>query len=136
MRTPNAFRMWGTLLTLSVVVVFLPGCAAETRDDAPSATSATTLSGSVTVDGSSTVLPVSTVVADAFRKAHSGVTVAVQSSGTGGGFQKFCAGGVDIVGASRPINGDEERACQAAQVDYIELPVAFDSLSLVVNRAN
>jgi phosphate transport system substrate-binding protein len=94
------------------------------------------LSGRVIVDGSSTVLPVSRAMADAFEKAHPAVQVSVQSSGTGGGFRKFCAGDTDITGASRPINRAESRTCQEHQIDFIELPVAFDSLSVVVNAQN
>ena len=97
---------------------------------------AVALSGSVTMDGSSTVLPVSTAMAEAFQKVNPGVRVAVQESGTGGGFRKFCAGGIDLVGASRPINAAESQECQTNRIEYIELPVAFDSLSVVVSASN
>lgn len=129
-------RIWLTLMTVSIGGALLSGCAAETAGDTKGTSTAAFVSGTVSVDGSSTVLPVSTVVANALKKVHPGVSVSVQASGTGGGFQKFCAGGIDIVGASRPINADEEHACKVSNVEYIELPVAFDSLSLVVNRAN
>jgi phosphate transport system substrate-binding protein len=94
------------------------------------------LAGSVTMDGSATVLPVSRKMADAFQQRHPGVKVAAQSSGTGGGFRKFCAGEVDVTGASRPINAAESQACMANHVEFIELPIAFDSLSVVVNAKN
>jgi phosphate transport system substrate-binding protein len=87
------------------------------------------------VDGSTTVLPVSNRMAAEFRKANPDTEVAVESSGTGGGFKKFCAGGVDIAGASRPIDAEEARECDAARVDYVE-PVGFDSLTVVVNPKN
>jgi len=128
--------IWLTAIAVSVSATIVSGCATETAGDTPSTTTTAFISGTVSVDGSSTVLPVSTVVSNALKKVHSGVSVSVQASGTGGGFQKFCAGGIDIVGASRPINADEAHACQGSKVDYIELPVAFDSVSLVVNRAN
>jgi phosphate transport system substrate-binding protein len=98
--------------------------------------SAVALKGSVTLDGSSTILPVSTAMADAFRKANPGVQVTVHESGTGGGFKKFCAGEIDIAGASRPINAAESQECEAKNIAFIELPVAFDSLSVVVNANN
>jgi phosphate transport system substrate-binding protein len=88
------------------------------------------------VDGSSTVLPVSKLVADAFQKEHPGVRVSVQASGTGGGFKKFCAGEIDMTGASRPINAAEMEQCRASHIEFVELPVAFDSLSVVVNARN
>ena len=94
------------------------------------------LAGSVTMDGSATVLPVSRKMADAFQQRNPGVRVAAQSSGTGGGFRKFCAGEVDVTGASRPINAAESQACRANHVEFIELPIAFDSLSVVVNAKN
>jgi ABC-type phosphate transport system substrate-binding protein len=88
------------------------------------------------MDGSATVLPVSRKMADAFQQRHPAVKVAAQSSGTGGGFRKFCAGDVDVTAASRPINAAESQACLANHVEFIELPVAFDSLSVVVNAKN
>jgi phosphate transport system substrate-binding protein len=97
---------------------------------------ASALAGSVTMDGSATVLPVSRMMADGFQKANPGVRVSVQSSGTGGGFRKFCAGEIDISGASRPINAAESQACRANHIEFIELPIAFDSLSVVVNSKN
>ncbi len=90
----------------------------------------------VRIDGSSTVLPVSQKMADAFRKSHPAVEVAVQESGTGGGFKKLCAGEIDIAGASRPINAAEMQDCKSHGVDFIELPIGFDSLTVVVNPKN
>jgi phosphate transport system substrate-binding protein len=94
------------------------------------------LAGSVTMNGSATVLPVSKMMAAGFQKANPGVRVSAESSGTGGGFRKFCAGQIDITGASRPINAAESQACQANHIEFIELPIAFDSLSVVVNARN
>jgi phosphate transport system substrate-binding protein len=95
-----------------------------------------TLTGNIKVDGSSTVLPVSREMAEAFANANPGVRINVAVSGTGGGFQKLCAGEIDIAGASRPINAAESGQCKAKQIDYIELPIAFDSLSVVVSHSN
>jgi phosphate transport system substrate-binding protein len=91
----------------------------------------------VKVDGSSTVFPITEAVAEEFQKAQKGkVNVTVGISGTGGGFKKFCAGEIDITNASRPITPKEMQACKAAGISFIELPVAFDALTVVVNKAN
>lgn len=91
----------------------------------------------VKVDGSSTVFPITEAVAEEFQKAQKGkVNVTVGISGTGGGFKKFCAGETDISNASRPIKPEEMKACKAAGISYIELPIAFDALTVVVNKAN
>ena len=96
----------------------------------------TGLSGAVQVDGSSTVAPISEAVAEEFQIANPGVRVTVGISGTGGGFQRFCAGETDVSDASRPISEGEEQACASAGVEYLELPVAWDGLSVVVNPGN
>ncbi len=89
----------------------------------------------VAVDGSSTVFPISEAVAEGFQGANPArVTVGV--SGTGGGFQKFCAGEVAVTGASRPIKPSEVEACEAAGIEYIELPVAYDGIAVVINPEN
>ncbi|HTS53405.1 MAG TPA: PstS family phosphate ABC transporter substrate-binding protein [Burkholderiales bacterium] len=93
-------------------------------------------SGTVTVDGSSTVYPLSQAVAQAFHEANPAVQFVINESGTGGGFRKFCAGELDIAGASRPIKSAESEQCKANHVEYIEVPFAFDSLSVVVNAKN
>ena len=104
---------------------------------APAGTaSAPALQGMVTADGSSTVFPVTEAMAEEFQKANSGVKVTVGLSGTGGGFKKFCRGETDISNASRPIKGEEKEACKAAGVEFIELPVALDALTVVVNPQN
>jgi phosphate transport system substrate-binding protein len=91
----------------------------------------------VKVDGSSTVYPVTEAVAEEFQKAKKQqVKVTVGISGTGGGFKKFCRGETDISDASRPILRKEMDDCKAAGIEYIELPVAFDALTVVVNPKN
>jgi len=92
--------------------------------------------GTITIDGSDTVYPLTKAMADAFRQANPGVQVNVAFSGTGGGFRKFCAGQVDIEDASRPIKAAEAEQCLRQNVEYIELAMAFDSLSVVVNPEN
>jgi phosphate transport system substrate-binding protein len=90
----------------------------------------------VLVDGSSTVFPISEAVAEEFQRANSGIGVTVGVSGTGGGFKKFIAGEVDIVNASRPIKASELELAQMSGISFVEIPVAYDALSIVVNKKN
>ena len=90
----------------------------------------------VKIDGSSTVYPVTEAVAEEFQKANKGLKVTVGVSGTGGGFKKFCRAETDISNASRPISASEMADCKAAGVEYFELPVAFDALTVVINPRN
>ena len=95
-----------------------------------------TLAQIVKVDGSSTVYPVTEAVAEEFQKANKGLKVTVGVSGTGGGFKKFCRGETDISNASRPISASEMADCKTVGVEYFELPVAFDALTVVINPKN
>ncbi|MFN7887477.1 MAG: substrate-binding domain-containing protein, partial [Betaproteobacteria bacterium] len=91
----------------------------------------------VKIDGSSTVFPITEAVAEEFQKAKKGATrVTVGISGTGGGFRKFCRGETDVQNASRPITKAEIAECQKNGVTFLEMPVAFDALSVVVNPKN
>lgn len=90
----------------------------------------------VKVDGSSTVFPITEGIAEDFQKANKGLKVTVGVSGTGGGFKKFCRGETDISDASRPIAAKEMADCKTAGIDYYELPVAFDALTVVINPKN
>lgn len=93
--------------------------------------------GLITVDGSSTVFPIAEAVAEEFGKANPNIrTPTVGISGTGGGFQKFCRGETDISNASRPIRPAEIEACKKAGIEYIEVPIAYDGLAIVVNPKN
>ena len=94
------------------------------------------VSGAVTIDGSSTVFPIAEAVAEEFQIAHPNVRVTVGVSGSGGGFERFCAGETDLSNASRPINQGEVDACAAAGIEFTELSVAWDGLSVIVNPAN
>lgn len=94
------------------------------------------LSGPVVIDGSSTVEPLSSAAAELFQGENPDVTVTVGTSGTGGGFQKFCAGETDISDASRPIKAEEATVCQGKNIAYEELQVANDALTVVVNNDN
>src|SRR5688572_24843695 len=90
----------------------------------------------IQVDGSSTVYPITEAVAEEFQKANPGTRVTVGISGTGGGFQKFCRDEIDIADASRPIRPSETEACAKTGVQYVELPVAYDGLAVVVHPKN
>ena len=91
----------------------------------------------IKIDGSSTVYPITEAVAEEFQKAKKNVIkVTVGISGTGGGFKKFCRDETDISDASRPITTSEMELCKAAGIEYIEMPIAFDALTVVVNPKN
>jgi phosphate transport system substrate-binding protein len=91
----------------------------------------------IKIDGSSTVFPISEAYAEEFQIQKRGkVRVTVGVSGTGGGFKKFCRGETDMANASRPILTAEMEACRKAGIKYMEVPVAFDALTVVINPAN
>ncbi|MCX7620655.1 MAG: PstS family phosphate ABC transporter substrate-binding protein [Acidimicrobiales bacterium] len=103
---------------------------------ANSASPGAKLTGSIRVDGSSTVTPLIALAAEDFQAKNSGVTVTVGTSGTGGGFEKFCNGEIDIAMASRPIKEKEVDACKSKNIEPLELIVANDGLSVVINPQN
>ncbi|NMC69414.1 MAG: PstS family phosphate ABC transporter substrate-binding protein [Myxococcales bacterium] len=119
--------------TASFVALFVLGTVVSTASPGCRKSSAT---GMVRADGSSTVFPITEAVAEEFQKSHPGVKVTVGISGTGGGFQKFCAGETDLSDASRPIQPAEVEACAKAGVEYVELPVAYDGIAIVVHPKN
>ena len=138
MTTTPRLRCYACLLALAVAGT-LGACnrekGAEDRSN-KSAAAGGSLSGRVTIDGSATVFPLSKAMAEAFRESNPAVQLAIEFSGTGGGFKKFCAGQIDIADASRPINSAESEQCKAQHIEFIEVPVAFDSLAVVVNAKN
>jgi phosphate transport system substrate-binding protein len=115
----------GTAVVEQVVVTATP--QPQTNED---------VEGTILVDGSSTVAPITAAVAEEFQKEFPNVRVPVGISGTGGGFKKFCAGETDISDASRPIKESEVEECRQNGIEYVELPVAFDGLAVMVNPAN
>lgn len=94
----------------------------------------------IRIDGSSTVFPISEAVGEEFEKEHPGLKVSVGVSGTGGGFKKFCSAQegdrIDVADASRPITPVEMEACRKQGVEFVELPVAYDGIAVVVNPGN
>jgi len=105
-------------------------------DNAPEGTTAPASSSIIKIDGSSTVYPITEAVAEEFQKTNPNTRVTVGISGTGGGFQKFCAGETDISDASRPITKSEVDKCTQNGITFIELPVAYDGLAVLVNPKN
>jgi len=90
----------------------------------------------VSADGSSTVYPITEAVADKFQKENPNIKVTVGISGTGGGFKKFCRGETDMSNASRPIKDKEIETCKQNGIEFIEIPIAYDALTVVVNPQN
>jgi phosphate transport system substrate-binding protein len=94
------------------------------------------LRGEVKADGSSTVYLITEAMATAFKRQHPGVSISVGISGTGGGFKKFINGETDLQNASRPITADEKRQCQEKGVEFVEMHVAWDGLTVVIHPKN
>lgn len=142
------FGAWTLRLSSLALVATLAACGGEqTAPEATDTTSSETatettegsgseMSGSVAVDGSSTVFPITEAMAEEYQAANPNVRVTVGVSGTGGGFKKFCAGETDISNASRPIKEEEIALCEENGIEYIEVPVAYDAISVVVNPDN
>jgi phosphate transport system substrate-binding protein len=132
MRRPAV--MLGILVALFTLTASL-ACSDDDEDTDSGGTDAPSLSGSINGDGSSTVFPITEAVAEEFGKIHD-VNVTVGISGTGGGFEKFCAGETDFSNASRSIEEDEIATCEGNAIEYVEFEVAYDGLSNVVNPNN
>lgn len=137
-------RRLAMLLTASVLVVgaIAAGCGDDDDDGGDNGSSGEetsesteadggSLSGSVLVDGSSTVFPLSGAAAEGYKDVESGVSVEVRSSGTGGGFEVFCTGETDISNASRPIKDEEAETCASNGVEYEEIRVGSDGITVV-----
>jgi phosphate transport system substrate-binding protein len=129
------FSPTNTLVYAGLLLV-VSACSQEPQQDAGTAAGGTSLGGAVAMDGSSTVYPISEAVAEEFRTEAPEVFVTVGVSGTGGGFSKFIAGEIDINNASRPIKDSEKADALANGIEFLEIPVAYDGLSIVVNPDN
>ncbi len=126
-------RDWSNWCAAAVIAASTAvGCGGSGADQTNSRLS----SQVIQIDGSSTVFPVTEAVAEEFQRAHPGTRVTVGSSGTGGGFQKFCRDEIDISDASRPIKASEAEACANGGVTYIELPIGYDGIAVVVHPKN
>ncbi len=120
-----------TLLTATAVALLSVAASAP-----QSGSQLATLKGEIRVDGSSTVYPITEAVAEDFSKAAKGVRTTVGVSGTGGGFKRFCKGETDISDASRPITKSEAETCKSANIEFVELPVAYDGLCIAISKQN
>ena len=124
---------------MAVAAIFIAGCGRSDNSTSTGAavTGSGDLSGRIEVDGSSTVGPFVTAGAEEFQAQNSGVQVTVGISGTGGGFERFCAGETDISDASRPIKEDEEvPVCKKNNIEYTQVQIANDGIAVVVNKEN
>ncbi len=125
------------MILIALMTTFLVACGEPAIDNiVTSVDGQGSLSGKVQLDGSSTVFPISEAVAEDFGTVAPKVRVTVGVSGTGGGFKKFVNQEIDISDASRPIKASEAAKAVAAGIEFIELPVAYDGISLVVNLEN
>jgi phosphate transport system substrate-binding protein len=127
----------GWLLGLTLAITLVAAACGGTDDNSGGGTGGgTSLSGNIAVDGSSTVAPISEAIAEEFNKEQSGVKVTVGTSGTGGGFTKFCAGETDVQDASRAITDQEKQACEAKGIKYQEFRIGLDGLAVVTSSQN
>lgn len=94
------------------------------------------LSGTIAIDGSSTVAPITSAASEAFKKWAPGVNISVEQAGTGAGMKKFINKEIEVCDASRPITKEELDACQKAGIEVVEIPIAYDGLTVVVNKKN
>lgn len=127
-------RLGGVLPVLAALAMLVSACGDSSQNMATA--DSDTLSGTIQIDGSSTAFPVSQAVAEEFRKEQPNVQVNVGVSGTGGGFKRFTVGETDISNASRPIKDSEREAAAANGIEFIEMRIGTDGLSVMVNNAN
>jgi phosphate transport system substrate-binding protein len=130
-----------TILAIGAIGALIAGCGGGREEETAAAggdtaAAASDLTGAIVIDGSSTVAPLATLIAERFESANPGVSVTVGTSGTGGGFEKFCAGETDISNASRAIKDEEVALCGDGGVEYTELLVANDGIAIVANPEN
>ena len=129
-------RLAATLTSSALLALGLAACGDDDGSDSGSSSGGSGLSGEIRIDGSSTVGPLTESVAEAFHDENPGVDITVGQSGTGGGFEKFCAGETDISDASRPIEAEEIELCKQGGIRYEELVAANDALTVVANPNN
>ena len=123
-------------LILVALLALAASCRTAPQEADLSDSSVGPLSGTIAIDGSNTLLPVSQAIVDDFTRQNPQVHVSLAGAGTVAGFKRFCAGETDISDASRPMDQSEIEACGAKGVQFIELPIGFDALTVVVNGRN
>ncbi len=124
------------MVIASAVVLALGVAACGSSDDEASGSGSGEVSGSIRIDGSSTVAPLTEAIAEEFQAENPDVKVTVGTAGTGGGFEKFCAGETDISDASREIEPEEIAACKKDGIGYEDVHVATDALTVMINNEN
>jgi phosphate transport system substrate-binding protein len=128
-------RKWLALASAGVLALGVAACGDDSSGNEDTGSGGGDLSGAVVIDGSSTVGPFAQTAAEQFGGENPDVEVSVGTSGTGGGFEKFCAGETDISDASRPIKDDEEAPiCKKNGVTYQEIQIANDGIAVVTNK--
>jgi len=128
--------LFGGLIALALIGCGSPSEPEKTSDAGATPAGGAKVSGSINIDGSTTVFPIVELMGADFGKANDGVKVTVNKSGTGSGIKKFIAGEIDVATASRPIEAKETDELKAKGIDFIELPIAFDGVTVVVNPDN
>jgi phosphate transport system substrate-binding protein len=128
-------KWWLVLAASGALAIGVAACG-DDDDDSGDGGSGEAVSGTIRIDGSSTVAPLTEAIAEGFQAENPDVKVTVGTSGTGGGFEKFCAGETDANDASEAIGEEEIAACEQGGVKYEELQVANDALTVVVNPEN
>jgi phosphate transport system substrate-binding protein len=124
------------LVALVLAVGLLAAACGGNDDDGGSGGGGQALTGEIKVSGSSTVEPITSLAAEKFREENSGVNISVDGPGTGDGFKLFCDGQTDISDASRAIKPEETQACQAKNIEFIEMQVGYDGISVITSPKN
>jgi len=130
----NARRHLRTIVAAATLAIVAAACGSDTSNAGSSG--GVGLTGSIKVSGSSTVEPISSLVAETFHQDNPNVEIGVDGPGTGDGFALFCQGETDISDASRLIADDEKKTCADAGIEYIQLEIAFDGITVMTNSAN
>jgi phosphate transport system substrate-binding protein len=134
-------RRWGLVGAVAALTIVAAACSSGDGGGGsgggdPASTGASGASGSLAISGSSTVQPISSLVAEVFNETNPDVSISVDGPGTGDGFVLFCKGQTDISDASRQIEPEEAKACKDAGIDYVELEIAFDGITVMTNPQN
>ena len=140
----NNIKVVVSVFVATMVVIAVTACGGRSVEQAPSTptqqgadeSQQIVLAGKIVADGSSTVHPISQAMAESFRYENPNVSVTIGVSGTGGGFKRFCRGETDISNASRPILRSEVKICEENNINFIEVPIAYDGITVVVHSDN
>ncbi len=129
-------KPWTRLVLGALVLSLVAAACGDSGNNGGTSSGGSAVTGSLNISGSSTVEPITSLVAEKFQSANNGVEIAVDGPGTSDGFALFCNGETDVQDASRAIKEEEVAACKDSGVDYIELEIALDALSVIGNPQN